>query len=289
MKMRKLFYICFITIFLFSLTGCKEKQLQETPQIPMDTTVTAEENLKGNKEVMIESKNNTTPSEFKGNENKQDKLSTPIDTSKPSIPQEAPEESKKAEEIIPDSTYTSKEQEMISTLSDVEKEVDILLQSNEPNLQDKLKGIFITTVDFIFYDGEIKGVTFQELSDSAKQKILQTAASIDTKIETKFPNYKETISTKTKDAFHKMSQLIHKGAHNIQEFSKEKLGEENYNSLISAKDELVFYTKNAFQTLGNVASGIWDKSEGIRDKVSDTLKDGKDKIQNWYENLKNGD
>lgn len=284
--MKKLFYIFLFTTLLLSLTGCKEKQLQDTPQTPIDT------NIENNPTETKENESEQPTTESKTNENKQDiATNTNVEVQeKPSISQEGTTKVEPIQEIeSPTFTYTVKEQEMISTLSEVENEVDALLQSNEKNVQDKLKGIFITTVDFIFYDGEIKGVTFKELSEEAKQKVLQTVAAIDTKIENKFPNYKETISAKTKDAFNKMSDMIHKGAKNIQEFSKDKLGEENYNSLINAKDELVFYTKNALHTLGNVASGIWDKSEGIRDKVSDTLKDGKDKVKNWYENLKNGD
>lgn len=292
-KMKKLFYIFLFTTLLLSLTGCKEKQLQDASQSSIDTSI--ENSITENKKIITEAKGNEgeqTTAEYKASENKQEiTTNTNLEVQeKPSIPQEETTKVEPIQEIkSPISTYTVKEQEMISTLSDVENEVDALLQSNEANVQDKLKGIFITIVDFIFYDGEIKGITFKELGDEAKQKVLQTVAAIDTKIENKFPSYKETISAKTKDAFHKMSDMIHKGAKNIQEFSKEKLGEENYNSLINAKNELVFYTKNALHTLGNVASGIWDKSEGIRDKVSDTLKDGKDKVQNWYENLKNGD
>ena len=58
----------------------------------------------------------------------------------------------------------------------------------------KLKQIFITLTDFIFYNGTIKGKTFNELSDASKQKVMTTWENIDSKINNKYPNYKETIS-----------------------------------------------------------------------------------------------
>ena len=127
-------------------------------------------------------------------------------------------------------------------------------------------------MDFIFYDSEINGITFDELTDSGKQRILELASKIDTKIENKFPNYKETISDTTKKAFNKASELIKKGANNLSEFSKEKLGEENYNAIINAKDEFIDYTKKAIDIVGNVGSNL--------------LENGKNYIKNWYENLK---
>jgi len=90
---------------------------------------------------------------------------------------------------------------------------------------------------------------------------------------TKFPNYKEDISSTVSIAYKKASELIKSGANNIKEFSKETLGEDNYNTIIGAKDELVSYTKEAIDIIGDFAGTLWDK--------------GKGKIKNWYENFKN--
>lgn len=170
--------------------------------------------------------------------------------------------------------YTDSDNLAISTFSNIEKEVDILVKSeSSENIKDKLKGTFITIVDFIFYDSEINGVKFNDLTESGKNKVLDISKSIDAKIENKYPNYKESISDKTKNAYNKASELIKKGSDNIKDFSKEKLGEDNYNAIVSAKDELVYYTNNAFDIIGDV--------------TSDLLKKGKAKIKNWYENLKN--
>lgn len=169
--------------------------------------------------------------------------------------------------------YSQNDETAIATFNNIEKEIDDILNSeNVTNAKEKVKGTFITIVDFIFYDSEINGVTFDELTDSGKQKVLEIANKIDNKIENKFPNYKDTISDTTKKAFNKASELIKKGAENISEFSKEKLGEENYNAIIYAKDEFIDYTKQAIDIIGDVGSNIFNS--------------GKEYIKNWYKNLK---
>ena len=171
-------------------------------------------------------------------------------------------------------TYSNEDEQAIETFNNLEEDITNILNSETvSNAKDKAKGVFITIVDFLFYDSEINGVTFNELTDSGKQKVLEIAYSIDTKIENKFPNYKETISETAKDAFNKASELIKKGANNLKEFSKEKLGEENYNAIIDVKDEFVDYTKEAIDIIGDVGS--------------DLLDGGKEYIKNWYENFRN--
>ena len=169
--------------------------------------------------------------------------------------------------------YSQNDETAIATFNSIEEEIDDILNSeNVTNAKEKVKGTFITIVDFIFYDSEINGVTFDELTDSGKQKVLEIANKIDTKIENKFPNYKDTISDTTKKDFNKANELIKKGAENISEFSKKKLGEENYNAIIDAKDEIIDYTKEAITIIGDVGSDIFSS--------------GKEYIKNWYENLK---
>lgn len=170
--------------------------------------------------------------------------------------------------------YSSTDEKAIETFNSIEEDIDNILNSETVNnAKDKAKGVFVTIVDFLFYDSEINGVTFDELTDNGKQKVLEIASSIDNKIENKFPNYKETISETAKDAFNKASELIKKGANNLKEFSKEKLGEENYNAIINVKDEFVEYTKEAIDIIGDVGSDLLDS--------------GKEYIKNWYENFRN--
>lgn len=186
-------------------------------------------------------------------------------------PKEEPKEGLKEETKLKE-TFSNKDNVVINTFNNMEKEVDALLNSNDESVKDKAKGVFISLVDFIFYDGKINDITFNELTDKGKEKVLNIASNIDIKIENKFPSYKETISDKTSKAFNKASELIKKGARNINDFAYESLGEEYYNDIIEAKDELVKYTKNALSIIGSVGSDLIDK--------------GTDALSKWYQNFK---
>ena len=144
--------------------------------------------------------------------------------------------------------------------------------TSDSSFSDSAKGVFVSIVDFLFYDGEINGVTFNELTDSGKQKVLEIANKIDKAIESKIPGYKETISSGASNAFNKASEVIKNGANNLNNFAKDKLGEENYQSIIDAKDELVYYTKNAINLIGDGAGKVFNSV--------------KDKVSGWYQEFK---
>lgn len=169
-------------------------------------------------------------------------------------------------------TYSKKDIAVIDELNTLEKNTDELLASNDKSIGDKAKGIFIDLVDFCFYDGEIKGYTFNELTDKGKTQVLKIVNRIDEKIEKKFPNYKDNINAKVSKALNKMSELIKKGANNLNEFALDKLGVEYYNNMIEEKDELVKYTKNALNLFKNFGSSLWNKTTT--------------KLKDWYENFK---
>lgn len=144
---------------------------------------------------------------------------------------------------------------------------------SDSSFADSAKGVFVSIVDFLFYNGEINGVTFDELTDSGKQKVLEIASKVDSAIESKIPGYKETISDTASKAFNKASEIIKSGANSLNNFAREKLGEENYQSIIDAKDELVYYTKNAINFLGDVGGKVFNSV--------------KDKLDSWYQDFKN--
>lgn len=63
------------------------------------------------------------------------------------------------------------------------------------SFKDTIKSKFVIVVDFLFYDGKIGEKTFDELSSETKLKVLEIVLEIDQKLESKFPGYKESIST----------------------------------------------------------------------------------------------
>ena len=88
-------------------------------------------------------------------------------------------------------TYT--ENDVIDYFETTSNNLDQQNDQNNSSFVDKAKNAFTTVVDFIFYGKEINGYTFNELTTSAKMKIIEIALKIDSKINEYFPNYKESI------------------------------------------------------------------------------------------------
>ena len=251
---KKLIYVLLSGFIIISIVGCSKNDSNLNNSYNQNS-----ENIPKNKEEYLDNNQKNIT------ESKEDNKSNTSNESNDKIQDNNTQNNT--------TTYSNNDEIAIQTFSNINNEIDSVLNSeNIENAKEKAKGTFITIVDFIFYDSEINGVTFDELTNEGKQKVLELANKIDTKIENKFPNYKETISDTTKKAFNKASELIKKGAYNLSEFSKEKLGEENYNAIIDAKDEFIDYTKQAIDIIGDVGSNIFEN--------------GKEYIKNWYENLK---
>ena len=169
-------------------------------------------------------------------------------------------------------TYSNNDEVVINSLESSLTKINNG-DGSDSSFADSAKGVFVSIVDFLFYNGEINGVTFDELTDSGKQKVLEIASKVDSAIESKIPGYKETISDTASKAFNKASEIIKSGANSLNNFAREKLGEENYQSIIDAKDELVYYTKNAINFLGDVGGKVYNSV--------------KDKLDSWYQDYKN--
>ena len=92
-------------------------------------------------------------------------------------------------------TYT--EDDVINYFTNIEDEVNN--ESKVDKFKTTFKDYFTNTIDFIFYDKEIKGHKFKDLTTSAKLKVMASAIKIDSKINDKIPNYKDSLSDKYKD------------------------------------------------------------------------------------------
>ena len=90
-----------------------------------------------------------------------------------------------------------KEEDVITYVENLNNEVDNA--NSDMSFKEKFKEKFILVVDFIFYDGEIKGYKFDELTNTAKAKVIFYALKIDSKINDLWPNYKEIIGDKVND------------------------------------------------------------------------------------------
>lgn len=198
----------------------------------------------------------------------------PMEPSQPIEPSQPVEPSQPASVEQPKSntiTYSASDTKVIESLETAYN--NIKNSEVTENFKVNAKATFINIVDFLFYDGTIKGVTFKELTDSGKTKVLELANKIDDAIEKKVPNYKDSIASGASKAYKACSELIKKGASNLNSFLQSKLSEENYNSIINSKDDLVYYTKNAVSFLKDTGSKLFSTA--------------KEKLSDWYNKYKN--
>jgi len=162
---------------------------------------------------------------------------------------------------------SGKEENIIEYFEKLESQTtEILNSKNVSNAKEKVSEFFINIIDFIFYDKEINGVKYDELTNDAKLEILKIAQRMDTSIENKFPNYKEKISSTSKDVYSKVSDKVKEGIDYLGDKTEEKIGTDNYNNLQDSYEDMKDSTKNAI------------------DVVGDNVTMAKEKVKTWYEN-----
>lgn len=173
------------------------------------------------------------------------------------------------------------EEEFVTYMENVSNEVDTIALKSELNNDDKmtLKNTFITLTDFIFYGGTIKGKTFDELTESAKIKVIDVYNKIDSKIESKFPGYKETIKDTSTKVYTNVVEKSKEMKNSIINSYKEKYGEEAYNQRVDAYNEGKENMKEVYEIY---KPGI-DKA---KEKAKDVYQSTKEKLNNWYQEYK---
>ena len=172
----------------------------------------------------------------------------------------------------------SSDEEFVNYINNVEQEVTAIAEKEEVTVEDQkvLENTFITLTDFIFYGGEINGVTFDELTDSAKEKVLDLYDKIDTKIESVFPNYKENIASTSKDVYANLKKEITELKDKIKDKYIDEYGQDKYDNLENAynesKETLKDSAQNTYETLKDVSTEFYENT--------------KNKAENWYKNYK---
>ena len=137
--------------------------------------------------------------------------------------------------------------------------------NNEVNTADTkskgtLKNAFIKVVDFIFYDKDINGYYFKDLTASAKLKVIGLALKLDNIIDSHFPGYKDELSSSYNKA---KDNLITLYLNLTSEFCKNN-------------DSICESAKNDFSLLKESLNLSWDV-------VKNLAKSGTNKLKEWYE------
>lgn len=170
------------------------------------------------------------------------------------------------------------EEDFTSYISEINNEVEEI--TNQDSLtkeeQNVLKNTFITLTDFIFYNGEIKGKTFNELTTTAKESVISLYEKIDSKIESKIPNYKETIKDTSKKTYKNIKEKLTSLKDDLLLKYKTEIGEENYQEQEELIDESISTMKESFSP---VIDTIVDKSKEIYETA-------KEKTSSWYQEWK---
>lgn len=132
--------------------------------------------------------------------------------------------------------------------------------NNNETLAKTIKNNFVKCIDFIFYNKEINGKTFNELTDDTKIKILSITLSIDSKIDEKFPGYKDSIN-------------------NIYQNIKTKIIEkylETTTNICNNDPDLCITAKEEFADLKTNFGITWDV-------IKELTSNGVSKLKDWYE------
>lgn len=171
--------------------------------------------------------------------------STPSSTAPSNLEQENQEETLDTEEF--------------DYFDQAKKEIKELIESEQvEQAKEKGKEYFITGVDFIFYDKEMNGVTFDDLTEEGKKVTLENLETIDGWIMEIAPDYKDKIGEK----YQVVKDFVSTTYYDVLESIKESLGEENY-------------------------SAIQEKKNEIKDSITSTKDKALEKVSEWYQNFKN--
>lgn len=141
---------------------------------------------------------------------------------------------------------------------------DSVLKTTSEMLQDKNRNVikenFIKIVDFIFYDRDINGYYFKDLTNIAKLKVIYYATMLDNLIDKEFPSYKENLSEKYNNTKAKLVKLY---LEKSSEYCKN-----NENVCRQAKSDFAVLKKSLNITF---------------DFIKGLCQDGTQKLKEWYE------
>ena len=134
----------------------------------------------------------------------------------------------------------------------------------EPSLLEEVKMRFITIIDFLFYDGKIKGYKLTDITTKTKLEILKITLSIDSKVETYLPGYKEMLATTGSNVYAGIKNKI------IETYLRTTVKICNYDKNLCELATIDFQEmKEAFSISWNV--------------IRNLITDGTENIKEWYE------
>ncbi len=234
--------------------------------------------------IYVQSLNRVSSNKTKKEENSITELKKKEDNQE-AINEEADDENRQINEVkvtdivpIPKSGIQS-EQDVIEYVENMESSIVNSVEKDTVDWKIKAKKLFITVIDFIFYDGKIGNYTFQQLSDTGKQKVLQITTNIDGIIESYSPNYKERLVSQGKRTYQTVSEKLTEYKNQYFADVKSVIGEDNYEQAGTVYDEVK-------EKASSVKDKVVDKSKDIYQQGKETAGKLKDKWNDWYQSWK---
>ena len=163
-----------------------------------------------------------------------------------------------------DSNDTLSSEEFDYFSSDLAEVEDLIEINNFDQVKSKAKDVFVTGVDFVFYDGVISGVTFDELTEEGKEITMNNLESLGNMVDQVAPGWRNELSDKYLVASEFVGDMYLSTLDKIREY----LGDENY------------------EALGNIKDKIFGDVHNTYDDMHDTYDDAKEHVKLWYEEFR---
>ena len=160
-------------------------------------------------------------------------------------------ENKETEEDITSDELNEADRRVLSYISDAKEKMQEYLQKDEITLlKSKAKSLVVTGIDFLFYDGTIKGFTRKELTSKGKEEVMNSISETLYFIDTYYPGFSSTFGEK----YTKAKEYVSEKFVGLLDKVKDWIGEDNYSSLGEEFSSL----GEDIQGLGEVLGSIFD-------------------------------
>ena len=206
-------------------------------------SIPKEENNQNNSSNNINNNNNTNTSSNNDNQNNIDESNN----------------SNNNNETNDNNTDTNTDTSIITYFQNLDNQLTTY-DNNDETLGQTIKNNFVKCIDFIFYNKEINGKTFNELTNDTKLKILSITLSIDSKIDKKLPGYKDSINNTYQNI---KTKLIEKYL-------------ETTTDICNNDPILCITAKEGFADLKTNFGITWDV-------IKELASNGVSKLKDWYE------
>lgn len=154
--------------------------------------------------------------------------------------------------VTSDESYNNADRAVISYFQEAKNKMQEYLASDDYiNLKAKAKSIVVTGIDFLFYDGTIKGFTRKELTEKGKEEIINSVSETFEFIDEYYPGFSESLGSK----YNRAKEYLSEKFVMVLDKVKDWLGEDNYNAL----GEELSGLGSDFSDIGSLLGDIFDE------------------------------